>query len=458
MSYASTNPFTNEVVERIPESTDAEVSQALEAAHEAFLAWRETSFAERTAVLKTAADLARQRADDLARLMTLEMGKLFTEAKGEVELMANIFDYYAELAEHLLAPESLKAKNPLVGDVTLVHEPLGVILAIEPWNFPFYQAVRIAAPQLAAGNTLLLKHASNVPQCAAAFEKLLHDAGLPRGGFINLYPSRSQIETIINDSRVQGVALTGSEGAGSVVAAQAGRAMKKSTLELGGSDALIVLPDADMEETVKWALFGRFFNCGQCCVASKRMIIADELYDTFIDRYAEAINQLKPGDPMNSGTTLSPLSSQRAADDLKEQVKLATANGANVQELGVKIPEQGAFVQPMLLTNVTKDSPVYYQELFGPVTMLFRAKDADHALTIANDSPYGLGGSVFGTDKAKTLDVAKRLSTGMVFINHPTLVEPDLPFGGIRHSGYGRELIGLGIKEFVNHKLINGKL
>ncbi len=458
MSYATTNPFTNDVVQRFPDATDAEVGNALDAAHEAFLVWRDTSFSQRTAVLKKAAALTRERSDELAMLMTLEMGKLLTEARGEIELTANILDYYIANAERLLAPEPLTAKNPQVGDVTMVHEPLGIILAIEPWNFPFYQAVRIAAPQLAAGNTLLLKHASNVPQCAAAFEKLLHDAGLPQGGFINLYANRQQIEAMINDPRVKGVALTGSEGAGSVVASQAGRAMKKSTLELGGSDALIVLPDADMDKTVKGAVFGRFFNCGQCCVASKRMIIADKVYDNFVERYAEAITRLQPGNPMNEGTTLAPLSSQQAADELNNQVKQAVNGGAGVQELGPKVPDIGAFVQPMLLTDIAPENPVYYQELFGPVTMLFRAKDTEHALAIANDSPFGLGGSVFGTDKKKALDVAKRLSTGMVFINNPTLVEPDLPFGGIRHSGYGRELIGLGIKEFVNHKLINGIL
>ncbi len=458
MAYATTNPFTNETIQQFPEATDAEVKNALSAAHTAFLMWRDRDISERVGVLKKAAELARARRDEMAELMTLEMGKLFKEAQGEVELMANIFEYYVENTEKLLAPDALVAKNPIVGEMTVLHEPLGVLLAIEPWNFPYYQAVRIAAPQLAVGNTILLKHASNVPQCAAAFEKLLRDAGLPEGCFTNLYASRAQIEEIINDPRVQGVALTGSEGAGSVVASQAGRALKKSTLELGGSDALIVLDDADMDVAVEGALFGRFFNCGQCCVASKRMIVVDELYDEFVERYSVAVAGLHAGDPMDLRTTLAPLSSQDAADQLNGQVELAAQHGAKVTELGAKVPDRGAFVQPALLEGVASDNPVYYQELFGPVTMLFRATDAAHALAIANDSPFGLGGSVFGTNKEKTLDVARRLSTGMVFINHPTLVEPDLPFGGLRHSGYGRELIGLGIKEFVNHKLVNGAI
>lgn len=456
MTYATTNPFTSELVQAFPSASDREVDHALEKSHAAFLNWRETPFSQRTAVLKKAVELTRERKDEHARLMTLEMGKLFQEAQGEVDLSANIFDYYASHAEQLLAPEPLQTQNALIGEASLVYEPVGVLLAIEPWNFPFYQVARIIAPQLAAGNTVLLKHASNVPQSAAAYEQLMLDAGLPEGCFMNLYATRSQVETIINDHRVQGVALTGSEQAGSIVAAQAGKALKKSTMELGGSDALIVLPDADMEHTVKWAMHGRFFNCGQCCVAAKRMIIADNRYDEFVEQYSAAIAKLQAGDPMHASTTLAPLSSQAAADELKEQVKLAASNGATSTEIGAKVPGQGAFVQPTLLSGITEDNPVYYQELFGPVTMLFRAQDSEHALAIANDSPFGLGGSVFGSDTEQNRNVAKRLSTGMVFMNFPTLVEPDLPFGGIRNSGYGRELIGLGIKEFVNHKLIAG--
>jgi succinate-semialdehyde dehydrogenase / glutarate-semialdehyde dehydrogenase len=308
---------------------------------------------------------------------------------------------------------------------------------------------------LAAGNTMLLKHASNVPQASAAFEQLLLDAGAPVGVFTNLYATRQQVELILNDARVHGVALTGSEGAGSVVAAQAGKALKKSTMELGGADAFVVLADAEMEKTVKWAVVGRHWNAGQVCVASKRMIIVDDVYDEFHRRYLEGVAALKAGDPSHPSTTLAPLSSQAAADEVRQKIREAVAYGATATEVGPKVPDQGAFVQPTILTNLTPDNPAYYWEFFGPVSMLFRANDEDDAVRIANDSPYGLGGSVFTADTKHGAEVAKRISTGMVFVNHPTSSKVDLPFGGIRRSGYGRELIGLGIKEFVNHKLID---
>lgn len=457
MAYLSTNPFNNQVIKQFDEASDSDISNAIHNAHEAFMTWRHYSFNQRADVLRSAANLLRQQSEELCQIMALEMGKRPIEGAWEVEMCAGICEYYAEHAKQILAATPLKVKNRDIGDVTIVHEPLGIILAIEPWNFPLYQVVRIAAPQLAAGNVILLKHASIVPQCAAAIEKIFRDAGLITDGLINLYASRSQIETIINDPRVCGVALTGSEGAGAIVATQAAKALKKSTLELGGSDALIVLPDADLELTVKEAMNGRFGNCGQACVASKRILVAEELYDDFLERYTAAIAMLKPGDPLDETTTLPPLSSQSAADQLKKQLQQAISGGAQASQPGEKVPEQGAFMQPTLLTNVAADNPVYHQELFGPVPMVFKTKDTDHALSIANDSPFGLGGSVFSQDKHKAIKVAQRLSTGMIGINRAILAEPDLPFGGIRRSGYGRELIDLGIKEFVNHKLINGK-
>ncbi|TWB40446.1 NAD-dependent succinate-semialdehyde dehydrogenase [Nitrospirillum pindoramense] len=455
MPYATTNPYTGDLLKTFPDATDAEVDRALSDAHAAFLAWRETPFAHRAGIMQKAADILRAEADAYARLLTLEMGKLFTEAKAEVELSARIFEYYAEKAEALLAPEKLPVADPAEGEAVLVCEPLGVLLAIEPWNFPYYQIARIIAPQLSAGNTMLLKHASNVPQCAAAFEGLMRQAGLPDGAFKNLYATRQQIERILNDPRVHGVALTGSEAAGAVIAAQAGKALKKSTMELGGADAFVVLADADMEKTVKWAVFGRHWNGGQVCVSSKRMIIVDEVYDQFLDRYIDGVAGLKAGDPFDAATTLAPLSSQGAADEVKEKIREAVAYGAKATEVGPKVPNQGAFVQPTILTEVGEDNPARYWEFFGPVSMLFRAKDEDDAVRIANDSPFGLGGSVFTRDTQRGAAVAARISTGMVFVNHPTMVKADLPFGGIRRSGYGRELLGLGIKEFVNHKLID---
>lgn len=455
MAYQTVNPYTGELVKSFPDASDAEVRQALDAAHNAFVDWRETSFKQRAAILQRAANLLRERSQEYARLLTLEMGKLIAEAEGEVELSAQILEYYVKFSEQLLQPEKLPVADPAEGEAVLVHEPLGVLLAIEPWNFPFYQIARILAPQLSAGNTMLLKHASNVPQSAAAFEQLMLDAGLPAGAFQNLYANRHQIEMIINDPRVHGVALTGSEGAGATVAAQAGKALKKVTLELGGADAFVVLEDAEMEKTVKWAVFGRHWNGGQVCVSSKRMIVVDAVYDAFLSQYTQGVADLRTGDPFDRATTLAPLSSQTAADEVREKIRQAVAHGATATEVGPKVPTKGAFVQPTILTNVTPDNPAYHWEFFGPVSMIFRAKDQDDAVRIANDSPFGLGGSVFTADPVRGKQVANRISTGMVFVNHPTMVKADLPFGGVRRSGFGRELLGLGLKEFVNHKLVN---
>ena len=454
MAYQTTNPYTGETLKTFPDATDAEVAQALERGHAAFQQWRLKPVKERVTFLQKAADLLRTRHTEYAKLLTTEMGKLLAEAEAEVELSAAILEYYVKHAEAELAPQPLPCEDPVVSEAQLVHEPLGIILAIEPWNFPYYQIARIMAPQLAAGNVILLKHASNVPQSAAAFEKLMQETGLPAGCFQNLYATRGQIETIINDPRVQGVALTGSEGAGALVAAQAGRALKKSTMELGGADAFIVLDDADLDKAVKWAVFGRHWNGGQVCCSSKRIIVHESIHDEFVRRYTEGVAQLKAGDPMEVSTTLAPLSSQRAADDVRRWIDEAVAHGATATVIGAEVPKQGAFVRPVLLTGVKPGNPVYHHEFFGPVSMIFKVKDEEEAIRLANDSPFGLGGSVFTRDIERGKRVAAQISTGMVYINHPTAVKADLPFGGVRRSGYGRELIGLGLKEFVNHKLV----
>lgn len=454
MAYQTTNPYTGETLKTFPDATDAQVAQALERGHTAFQQWRLQPVRERVTFLQKAADLLRAKRTEYAKLLTTEMGKLLAEAEAEVELSAAILEYYVKHAEAELAPQPLPCEDPVVSEAQLVHEPLGIILAIEPWNFPYYQIARIMAPQLAAGNVILLKHASNVPQSAAAFEKLMQETGLPAGCFQNLYATRGQIETIINDPRVQGVALTGSEGAGALVAAQAGRALKKSTMELGGSDAFIVLDDADLDKAVKWAVFGRHWNGGQVCCSSKRIIVHESIHDEFVRRYTEGVAQLKSGDPMEASTTLAPLSSQQAADDVRRWIDEAVAHGATATVIGAEVPRQGAFVRPVLLTGVKPGNPVYHHEFFGPVSMIFKVKDEDEAIRLANDSPFGLGGSVFTQDIERGKRVAAQISTGMVYINHPTAVKADLPFGGIRRSGYGRELIGLGLKEFVNHKLV----
>ncbi|UBT80445.1 NAD-dependent succinate-semialdehyde dehydrogenase [Pseudomonas amygdali] len=453
MAYATTNPYTGQVIQQFPEASDNEVAQALDKAQAAFEGWKNTSFEERAQVLRKVAGLLRERHSDYAALLTLEMGKVAAEAEGEVELSAQILEYYAQNAATLLAAEKLPSKHPSYTDTWVEHVPQGILLAIEPWNFPYYQIVRIAAPQLAAGNVVILKHASNVPQCAAAFDALFREAGLPQGGFTNLYANRTQIKTIIEDPRVQGVALTGSEGAGAVVASQAGNALKKTTMELGGADAFVVLADADLDKAANWAVIGRHWNAGQVCCSSKRIIVVDAVYDAFLAKYKDGVSKLKAGDPSDPATTLAPLSSQGAVDDLKVQLEKAVAHGATVEVIGAEVPATGAFFQPILLT-MAEDNPAYYWEFFGPVSQVIRARDEADAIRIANDSPFGLGGSVFTQDVAHGIEVAKKISTGMVYINHPTGVAADLPFGGVRRSGYGRELVGLGIKEFVNHKLI----
>ena len=455
MAYATVNPFTNEQIKVFPNATDAEIDTALDLAHGTFLKWRTTSFAERAKVMQKAADLLRANLDEYSKILTLEMGKLFSEAKAETELSAAIFEYYAKNAEKLLQPQDLPVASPDEGRAKVIHQPLGVLLAVEPWNFPYYQIARIIAPQLSAGNTVVLKHASNVPQCAAAMDKLMIEAGLPKGGFQNLYPSHDQVSRILADHRVRGLALTGSEGAGARLAAEAGQALKKCTMELGGADAFIVLEDADLEKTVKWAVFGRHWNAGQVCVSSKRMIVVDAVYDQFMQQYREGVSKLKMGDPMDPTTTLAPMSSQKAADDLKKQVDGAVAAGAKAEEIPLEMPNAGAFFRPVILTDVKDGNPAMREEFFGPVSMIFRVKDEAEAIRMANDSPYGLGGSVFTTNEERGVRVAEQIETGMVFINHPTMVKADLPFGGVLRSGFGRELIDLGIKEFVNHKLVD---
>lgn len=454
MAYASTNPYTNEVVQTFSEVTDQDVQHALTAGYMAYESWRETSFTERARVMNKAASILRRDIDKYARLATLEMGKVFAEAKAEVILSAEILEYYGKHAEALLKNEPLEVAKAQDGKPVLVYEPQGIVLAIEPWNFPFYQVVRIVAPQLSAGNAVILKHASNLPQCAAIMDALMREAGSPEGLFQNIYAARPHTEMILNDSRVCGVALTGSEGAGAVVAGIAGKALKKATMELGGSDAFVVLDDADVEKAAHWAVIGRHWNAGQVCVSAKRIIVVDELYDRFLEVYKKGVAALKAGDPLDPETTLAPLSSQAAVDGLHEQVRQAKEQGVHVEVIGAPVPEKGAFFQPLLMTNL-ENSDARHWEFFGPVTQLYRAKDESEAIRIANDSPYGLGGSVFTQDEQRGARVASKMRTGMVYINHPLIPTADLPFGGVARSGFGRELVGLGIKEFVNHKLIN---
>ncbi|CAN5309013.1 NAD-dependent succinate-semialdehyde dehydrogenase [soil metagenome] len=455
MTYQTINPYTNETVATFADATLEEVDAAIAAAHSAFLAWRETPFSTRTAVLAKAAELLRADKRRHAELLTLEMGKVIGEAEAEVDLSADILQYYAEHGESLLETITVPVAFAAEGEVEIVSQPLGVLLSVEPWNFPYYQVVRVAGPQLLAGNTILLKHASNVPQAAAMFDDLFERAGLPAGAFKNLYLPHNLTEYVINDPRVRGVALTGSEEAGAIIAAYAAKAVKKSTLELGGSDAFVVLADADIDKTVQWAVFGRHWNAGQVCVSAKRLIVVDEVFDEFMEKYRAGVTALKMGDPMDPATTLAPLSSQGAADKLAVQVEKAIAGGATAETLGEKVPANGAFYQPTILTGMTSANPSYFEEFFGPVSIIIRVKDEAEAITVANDSPFGLGGSVFTRDTVNGEKVARKIETGMVYVNHPTMVKADIPFGGVKHSGYGHELTNLGIQEFINKKVID---
>lgn len=451
MTYQSVNPYNGKCLNIFDRLTGQQLETALASAATCFESWRHTTFAERAAVVAKAAAIMRAHVDEFARPVTLEMGKLINEARDEVRLSADILDYYAKNAEEFLATKHLK---PSTGEAVVESSPLGVIFGVQPWNFPYYQLARFAAPNLMAGNVVMVKHAECVPQCAIAFEKLWREAGAPAGAYSNLRISHEQVSRVIDDSRIRGVALTGSVEAGKIVAARAGLNLKKSTMELGGSDALIVLEDADLDQTVKWAVLGRMNNMGQCCDAPKRFVVVEELADQFLGKLQTALEEFKPGDPMDETTTLAPLSSEAALIKLLDQVKRAITHGATLVMGGNRIVCSGAFMQPTILTNIQPDNPAFREELFGPVALLFRVKDEDEAVALANDSDFGLGGAIFTKDVARGKRVASRIDTGMVFINHPTGSTPDLPFGGIKNSGYGRELSGMGIQEFVNKKLV----
>jgi succinate-semialdehyde dehydrogenase/glutarate-semialdehyde dehydrogenase len=451
MAYQTTNPFDGKTSATFPECDAAALEAKLQQASHCFDQWRTTGFAERSAVLAKAAAILRERPDEFASLITLEMGKLIAQSRGEVALCAAILDYYAQHAESFLAPETLPTQS---GTAVVESAPIGVLFGVEPWNFPYYQIARFAAPNLMAGNVVMVKHASNVPQCALAFERLMHEAGAPAGAYTNLFISKDQVAQVIDDPRIRGVALTGSEAAGAVVAARAGHNLKKTTMELGGSDAFIVLEDADLERAVKGAIQGRMGNAGQACTASKRFIVVEALADKFLEQFQAALASFKPGDPMDKDTTLAPLCSEDALGHLLEQVGRAVDGGARVVTGGSRADHSGAFMQPTILTDIDPANPAYKEEFFGPVALFFRVPDEDAAIALANDSPFGLGGSVFSNDIERAKRVASRIETGMVFINRPASSSPDLPFGGIKNSGYGRELSGAGIQEFVNKKLI----
>ena len=451
MAYQSLNPATGKLLQKFDELTNKQLEEKLAIAEKCFKTWKLKTYAERAVIVAKAAALMHNRVDELANIMTLEMGKRIAEAKGEVEFSANILGYYAKNAERFLANVEL---HPALGEGHMESSPIGVIFGVEPWNFPYYQLARVAGPHLMAGNVLLVKHAGCVPQCAIAFEKLWTDAGAPAGLYTNLLISHDQSNDLIDDPRIKGVALTGSVAAGRSVAARAGQNLKPSSMELGGSDAFIVLEDADLEHTIKWAVWGRMYNTGQTCCAAKRFIVVEKLADKFLEQFRAALGALKAGDPLDEKTTLGPLSTESALVDLLKQIDTAVAHGAKVLIGGKRIDRPGSFMQPTILTDVKPDNPAFRDEFFGPVAMFFRVKDEDAAIALANDSDFGLGGSVFTKDLARGKRVASRVDTGMMFINNISWSDAELPFGGIKNSGYGRELGDMGIQEFVNKKLV----
>ncbi len=450
--YKTINPATGELVATFPEQTDQEVFEALTLADNRYQAdWKLRAIAERAKIVGRAAEILREKAEEYAQYVTLEMGKLINESRFEVGVSADILAYYATHADRFLTPKPI----PEAPGAILSIEPTGVILAVEPWNYPYYQLARVAGPQLVAGNVVMLKHAQSVPQCALAFARLFEEAGAPKGVYTNLFCSTGQIAKLIEDFRVRGVTLTGSERAGSSVAERAGRNLKKVVLELGGSDPLIVLEDAPLEQAIGAAFVGRMMNTGQACIASKRFIIVGEdRGKQFIDGLATRMSSLKPGDPADSKTVLGPLSSERALDGLLQQIERARAAGARIVTGGKRIDHQGFYLEPTLITDITPENPLYQEETFGPVGSVYIVKSEEEAIKVANASKFGLGSAIFSANIERAHDLARKIESGMVFINSVGYSGPEVPFGGVKNSGFGRELSELGIGEFVNYKLI----
>jgi succinate-semialdehyde dehydrogenase / glutarate-semialdehyde dehydrogenase len=451
MSIQKIIPRPNKTVKSFEEIDERSLGAKVAKAHGAFANWKSSSYQHRADLLHKVATLMRAKRLELAKTITLEMGKLLAEAESEIDLSANILDYYADLGEVFLADKVL---DPEFGSAIIRNSPIGVLLGVMPWNFPFYQVARFVAPNIMVGNTILLKHASIVPQCALAIEELFAEAEAPDGLYTNLFISGSRASALISDDRIKGISFTGSEEAGASVAMEAGKYLKKVVLELGGNDVFIILEDADMDKTVEWAVVGRMNNNGQCCVASKRFIAVEAVADTFIEKFKDKLSKIKVGDPMDSATELGPLSSEEAAIHLADQIKRSVDEGAKVLLGGKRADREGAFMEPTILTDLKPGIAAYHEELFGPVASFYVVKDEQAAIDLANDSDFGLGASIFTQDIERGKRLADQIDTGMVFINHPTWTQADLPFGGTKRSGFGRELSELGIHEFVNKKLI----
>ena len=451
MAIATINPATGQTIKTFEALTDAQVDQKLQRAAETFQTFRRLSFADRARMMCRAAEILESEKESLARLMTTEMGKTFRSATDEAVKCAWACRYYAENSERFLADEVVEtgAKRSYVR-----YQPLGVILAVMPWNFPFWQVFRFIAPSLMAGNVGLLKHASNVPQCALRIEEILLRAGFPTGAFQTLLIGAKQVDRILNDPRVAAATLTGSEGAGVEVGVSAAKRIKKTVLELGGSDPFIVMPSAKLDEAVSWAVKARIVNNGQSCIAAKRFIVAEPIADDFERCFATKMEALKIGDPMDLSTELGPLSSADAVAGLHADVDATVQAGARVLTGGKPLAGRGSFYAPTVLTNIPQDSPAYKEELFGPVACVFRATNIDEAIQIANDTRFGLAASAWTNDPDERERFINELDAGMVFINKMVASDPRLPFGGVKWSGHGRELGVHGIREFTNIKTV----
>ncbi|HEX6941838.1 MAG TPA: NAD-dependent succinate-semialdehyde dehydrogenase [Gemmatimonadaceae bacterium] len=452
MALTSTNPATGEQVAEFEEHSVDEVERRLSIAGEAFRDWSARPVTERAAVLSRMAELLDAEHEALGRLMTLEMGKTYASATGEARKCATGCRYYAENAADIIAPTPIEDDGTRRGEVR--YQPLGAVLAVMPWNFPFWQVIRFAAPALAAGNVGLLKHASNVPQCAMALEDLWRRAGAPHGVFQTLLIGSSRVESVVADSRVAAVTLTGSEGAGRSVATVAGRHLKKTVLELGGSDPFIVAPSANLDLAIKTAVDARIINNGQSCIAAKRFIVVESIADAFTTRFVRQMSELKVGDPMLADTDVGPLATAAIRDELHAQVRETVSRGAQVLLGGSPVTRPGWFYEPTVLTDIPPGAPAREQELFGPVASIFRVPSVDAAIALANDSTFGLGASAWTTDADEAEKFADRLDAGSVFINGMVASDPRYPFGGVKQSGYGRELGPWGLREFVNVKTV----
>jgi succinate-semialdehyde dehydrogenase/glutarate-semialdehyde dehydrogenase len=451
MAIASINPATGELTKRFDPHADNEIDTALDRAVSAFEKHRRTSFASRAAKLQHAAELLEKDREHLARIITNEMGKLLSGSIDEIEKCVRGCRFYAEHGEKFLSEQAISSD---AARSYVRYEPLGAVLAIMPWNFPFWQVFRFAAPALMAGNVGLLKHASNVPQCALAIEKIFREAGFDAGVFQTLLIENETVEKIVRDPRVKAVTLTGSERAGSAVASVAGREVKKSVLELGGSDPFIVMPSAGLDHAISTGVKSRMVNSGQSCIAAKRFIIADAIYDQYLAQFVERMKKLKLGDPMEERTKVAPLSSENILLGVDDQVQKSVAAGAKILCGGKRAAGLGYFYEPTVLAEIPKSAPAYREEVFGPVALFFRARDRNEAVAIANDSNFGLGASVWTNDAAEQEFFSQQLQSGMVFLNAMVASDPRVPFGGIKRSGYGRELGAEGIREFTNVKTV----